>query len=395
MNIIQVLSRGGVRNHAWARAAAFTVTELLVVITLIVILVLIAVPSFQSMIYSSEEGMAETHVRNAVRAARDVALRSNGGADGAAVFFFEPGGRISILPCLKVGEITDWANIGAATSASTTDTVRREIFAAAPGYSPVLLPRNWMVRAYVSANAFNDVWYSLGNTTNTSATAVQQRNWVFPETGFFRVDAADDGYQRSTFMVRFQAGTGALVGSNTEPALVLSPRNSAQGRGSAPFNIEPLANRDGMEDPVKFVRTWLSKPVTTGGADNKRKILGRLSSDMVLARPVMQLAVYNEQKLAGVLGMSIDRDTGSIYQGPPLTGAGQPDYTSYTPTYVGPPSSAETVVLNINRYIEGDTNLDSVVRSATDTGGTPDHPEAKLFAIDRQTGVLRAMEVQP
>ena len=272
MNNFRSMLGRGARNHGRdARAtAAFTVTELLVVITLIVILVLIAVPSFQSMIYSSEEGMAETLVRNSVRAARDAALRSNGGADGAAVFFFEPGGRMTILPCVKVGEITDWATQAAATSGSATDLVRREIFAAAPGFSPVLLPRSWMVRGYVSANSFTNSWYIPGNTpgytTNTGVPSVGRRNWVFPETGFFDVGVPDDGYHRSTFMVRFQAGTGALVGANTEPVLVLSPRNSVQGRGGAPYNLNPSANREGMEDPIKYVRTWLGKSVTGTGS---------------------------------------------------------------------------------------------------------------------------------
>ena len=390
MNNFRSMLRRGARKHGQdARAAAFTVTELLVVITLIVILVLIAVPSFQAMIYSSEEGMAETHVRNAIRAARDAALRSNGGADGAAVFFFEPGGRTSILPCVKVGEITDWANFRAATSGSRTDTTRREIFAAAPGFSPVLLPRNWMVRGYVSANSFSDSWFISGLTTNTGAAAAGQRNWVFPETGFFDVDAPDDGYHRSTFMVRFQAGTGALVGANTEPVLVLSPRNSAKGRGIAPYNSDPKANREGMEDPVKFVRTWLAKSVVAPGVDHKRRILGRFSSDMVLARPVMQLAVYNERKLASALRVSLDRETGSVYAG--LLALGLTNHTGYVPTYVGP---VPVYIEDIDDYIEGDANLDRKVRSGTDASA-PDHPEAKLFAIDRQTGVLRAMEVQP
>lgn len=363
--------------------SAFTITELLVVITLIVILVLIAVPSFQSMIYSSEEGMAETQVRTAVRAARDAAIRSNGGADGAAVFFFEPGGRTTIIPCIKVGEMTDWFE---ATGTNPNRTVRREIFVAAPGFAPVVLPRTWMVRGYVSANSFTDAWYGTafsGLTTNFDPTTRQQRNWVFPETGFFDDTLTSDGYRRSTFMIRFQAGTGALVGATTEPALVLAPRNSAAGRTNPPFNEDGFrADRDGREDPVKFVRSWLTRQHTTTLVNDRRAVLGRRSSDMVLARPVMQIAVYNEQKLAAGLKVRMNSTSGSLYLDP-NDAANNPNHE---PKY----SDANTYLSDINLWLEGDTNLDGFV--SDNTGA--DRPDAKLFAVDRLTGVLRPMEVQ-
>ncbi len=357
---------------------AFTITELLVVITLIVILVLIAVPSFQSMIYSSEEGMAETQVRSAIRAARDAAIRSNGGADGAAVFFFEPGGRTTVITCIKVGEMTDWFD------AAGTGTVRRDIFVTAPGFAPVVLPRTWMIRGYVSANSFTDAWYGSGYsglTTNTDATTRDQRNWVFPETGFFDDTLTSDGFHRSTFMVRFQAGTGALVGATTEPALVLAPRNSAAGRTVAPFNIEGLrADREGREDPVKFARSWLNRKYTATLTNDRRAVIGRRSSDMVLARPVMQIAVYNEQKLAAGLKVRVNNTSGSLYLSPT-----DPANLNAQPMYAEP-----IVLADIDLWLEGDTNLDNAV--SDNTGA--DRPEAKLFAIDRLTGVLRPMEVQ-
>lgn len=371
-----------------ARCRAFTVIELLVVISLIVILVLIAAPSFQTMIYTSEEGMAETHVRGAIRAARDIAIRSNGAADGAAVFFFEPGGRLTIFPCIKVGELTDWAG------PTGTDTTRREVFAPAPGFNAATLPGTWMVRGYVTAHAFTDAWYgsSYANlTTNTDQQTRGQRNWVFPETGFYDEDQTSQGFKRSTFMVRFRAGTGALVGASTEPALVFAPRNSAQNRTASPFNSEPRADREGRNDPVKFVRTWLNSGVANNGVANRRDIIGRRSSDMVLARPVAQLAVYNERKLAAALRVPIDRTTGCIYHDPATT----------APPFV--PMYTDVLYLSdIDSWIEGDTTgpggvRDGVVKPITAiSGGEPvDTPEAKLFAIDRLTGVLRAMEVQP
>ncbi len=363
---------------------AFTITELLVVITLIVILVLIAVPSFQSMIYSSEEGMAETQVRSAIRAARDAAIRSNGGADGAAVFFFEPGGRATIIPCIKVGEMSDWFED---TGTDARRTVRRDIFVAAPGFAPVVLPRTWMVRGYVSANSFTDAWYGTafsGLTTNFDPATREQRNWVFPETGFFDDSLTSDGFHRSTFMIRFQAGTGALVGATTEPALVLAPRNSAAGRTNAPFNEEGFrADRDGREDPVKFIRSWLTRQHTTTLVNDRRTVIGRRSSDMVLARPVMQIAVYNEQKLAAGLRARVNNTSGSLYL--------DPNDMVNNPNHV--PKYADPIYLSdINLWLEGDTSGPTGIPDGYITAD--DRPEAKLFAIDRLTGVLRPMEVQ-
>jgi type II secretory pathway pseudopilin PulG len=377
-------------------ARAFTITELLVVITLIIILVLIAVPSFSAMIYSSEESLAESQLRAAMRAARDAAVRSNGGADGAVVFFFESGGRLTMLPCVKVGEISDWTDSNAAGAADNTKLTRRDVFAAAPGFSAIALPKYWMVRGFAPAHSMTTVWYggNLASATTYNNTNEPERQWVFPETGFFNIDAVDDGYNRSTFMVRFRAGTGELIGGSTAPALVLSPRNSSQGRTGPIFgdtNSGATANyrADRAEDPIQFIQLVLARPITTTNtASDKRRLIGRLSSDMVLARPVMQVALYNENRLAGALGTRVDRTTDCLYAPPPLNGSGLPNYNMYVPAYAGIPSGSDTPLERISRFIEGDTNLDNVVNG-------DDKPEAKLFSIDRYSGALRRMEVQP
>lgn len=372
---------------------AFTVTELLVVITLIIILVLIAVPSFSAMIYSSEESLAESQLRAAMRAARDAAVRSNGAADGAAVFFFEPGGRLTVLPCVKVGDLSDWTDL-TAVNAQSDDLTRREVFAAAPGFSAVTLPKYWMVRGFAPANSLSALWYGAGNprpaaanATTFTTTNAADRQWVFPETGFFNVEGHADGYHRSTFMVRFRAGTGELVGSTTAPVLVFSPRNSSADRTG------PLASAraDRAEDPVRFVRQVLSQAVSAAHpASEKRLLLGRACSDMVLARPVMQVALYNENRLAAALGARLDRDTDSLYKAPPLGGNGLPDYSTYVPKYVEINGTAQTALLlgKISRFVEGDTNFDNTVDDE-------DKPDVRLFGIDRYSGGLRRLEVQP
>jgi prepilin-type N-terminal cleavage/methylation domain-containing protein len=374
---------------------AFTITELLVVITLIVILVLIAVPSFSAMIYSSEESLAESQFRAALRAARDAAVRSNGAADGAAVFFFEPGGRLTILPCVKVGEMTDWVDSSAANSGSTdvADLTRREIFAAAPGFSAISLPKYWMVRGFAPVNALlTQTWYESAHPptnppppTGTQANS-RDRQWVFPETAFFNIESRNDGYERSTFMVRFRAGTGELVGASTAPALVFAPRSSSADRTTGAF---ATFRADRAEDPIRFVRQMLANGMPPAGGDSpavaRRRLIGRGSSDMVLARPVMQVALYNENRLADALGVRVDRTTDSLYAPPPLTN-GLPVFTNYLPAYIA--VTPAITLTRINQFIEGDTNADNTVDA-------DDKPEAKLFGIDRYSGALRRLEVQP
>lgn len=354
---------------------AFTITELLVVITLIVILILIAVPSFQSMIYSSEEALAESQLRIAVRTARDAAVRSSAGNDGAAVFFYDRGGRLTVVPCVKVGELSD------ADPAAPNDTARsilREVFAAVPGYVPVSLPKNWVVRGFAPANAIDTDWY--GSTTTIYDT--NENNWVFPETDFFNVESVNDGFNRSTFMIRFQAGTGTLSAAASKPVLVFAPRASSAGRTSAPFSA---FRADRAEDPVKFVRSILNAPRSVLDIAAKRQLIGRDSSDMVLARAVQQVTVYNEPQLARAFKVRVDSETGSIYQSPPLSN-GDFTYTGYSPSLV---TGAQPAFRDrLRDWIEGDTDLDAGVDQ-------DDRPAAKLFAIDRYSGQVRRMEVQP
>jgi hypothetical protein len=50
----------------------------------------------------------------------------------------------------------------------------------------------------------------------------------------------------------------------------------------------------------------------------------------------------------------------------------------------------------INDWIQGDTNGDGQVSGAADAGeANSDQPEARLFTIDRYTGILHQVEVQP
>ena len=108
------------------RAAAFTLVELLVVIAIFVLLLAIAVPAFSSMLYSSEQSLADNHLRMGLGAARDAAIRSPQGTDAAAVFFYDPAtGRTMILPCIAAGVLKDVNPDPTAPPNSTVNQNRR------------------------------------------------------------------------------------------------------------------------------------------------------------------------------------------------------------------------------------------------------------------------------
>ncbi|MFN0132137.1 MAG: type II secretion system protein, partial [Phycisphaerales bacterium] len=157
---------------------AFTLVELLVVIAIFVLLLAIAVPAFSNMLYSSEQSLADNALRSALTAARDAAARNGPEQDAAAVFTFEPDGRLSVLTCVRAGVIEDVPPLGARA------TVTREVFVPLAGFLPIQMPRGWMVRGYAPPNSVDDGWYE-DTYLNTGPLVVRSGNWVFPETGFF------------------------------------------------------------------------------------------------------------------------------------------------------------------------------------------------------------------
>lgn len=365
--------------RAGARRTAFTITEMLAVIAIVVVLIVIAVPSFQAMIKSSEEAMAESMLATALKAGRDVAFRAGAGNDAAIVFFFEPGGRCTAVPCVRAGVVRDVDSGG--------DPVDREIFVPAPEFSPIAMPKHWLVRGWVGPNslaAAGEYYHGAGGTYRYEIGSAG--NWVFPETGFFNRESLDDGLQRSTFMVRFAGGTGALVSAPPTAVLVLAPRGTRVTSVGAPSAAESEFDPNDQKwagDPVGLVRAVLRGKLPNSTAPisltDKQTILGRLSSNMVMARPVAAIALYSEQQLAAALGVRIDRTTDSIYR--PWS-AGQQE-----PTFVD--SSIDPQ--RINRWMEGNTN-NTNDQNGLDGG---DVPLAKLFSIDRYSGALRRLEVQP
>lgn len=351
-----------------ASRRAFTIIELLVVIIILVIVTLIALPSFTAMLYNQEANLAESLIRAGMKTGRDAALRAAGDDDAAIVFFYNSGGRMSMVPCVRVGTLSQ--TVGG-------EPVEREVFVPVSDLESVQLPKNWMLRGYAAPGMCNtaDGWYESG--PGGTRYAINTGNWVFPETDFYNAASATSGRDRQTFMVRFRARTGEIVTSPLRPALVVSPRPTYQDRNSLPAGPCNANRLDISPDLAQSVRCILTSPGFS--AAERAELLGDGSSDTVLAAPVTQLALYDETKLAAGLDVELDRTTGTVYRAVGVGGVTSPRFVNG--------ARGE----DINNWINGDTNLNGQVESSD--GG--DAPLAKLFAMNRYTGVPRALEVQP
>lgn len=383
---------------------AFTLTELLVVITLLAIIVAVGLPSFGAMLSGSNRTLAIGQVRAALASARDAAIRSTD-SDSAAVFFFEPGGRVTIVPCVQVGTVEDVDP--AAPGRYPAVSVKRDVFARVTVNEPVQLPAGWMVRAYAGAEMLdapgNDTgWYppQIGRFYDRRVGA-----WVFPETDFYDVDADSDSPSgpgtealRQTFMVRFERGTGNLVANQGVPAIVLAPRPSEQATGGSVTRASgtPAATDwrrvDRASNSAQWARRLLSRRVLPSGASGNgavtaadlASLIGNQSGDTVLAGSVDLVALYDEKSLAaGVGARGLNRESGTLYSWP---GAGAAQSwsppTIDTGLFAGNQSAA-VIGQNIDAWMVGKLVLN----------GRPVESDAVIYGFDRYTGQPR--EVKP
>ena len=340
--------------------------ELLVVVAIATIMLLIAVPAFKSLAYSTRRASAENALKGGLRTARLIAIGAGEGRDVAAVFTHEPGGRMTIVPCVLVGEFLE------------TKLGRRvKVFAPVSGVDAVQLPPGWSVRAYTPPNSVDAGINEAAGWYNSGTYPAQQGNWLFPETGFYDIERGNVGDHRQTFMVRFRGGSGELDLSHPEPVLVLdvAPTNSFRLSG-----IWSKHRADTAIDLVRFVRRVLGDDVTfTGnqGRANRQRLLGNEATDTVLARAVGQLAVYNERRLAaGVGARRLNRDTETLYMG-----------------LEDPNNSNKEPRLDLSLFPAGAT-IQSVSEAVSDwLESRVASSEAMVFTIQRYSG--RAQEMLP
>lgn len=376
----------------WRTPAArgFTITELLVVIVIFVLVVGIAIPAFKSMIDSTERSLTENQLKVGLSAARDAAIQSPA-SDAAAVFFFQPGGRLSIVPCISVGFLEDELDDGTGRPRSVT----REVFVPLPTANPVQLPKGWSVRAFTPPNTVSGLasqqvngWYdSLADGPGDPSSIGL---WIFPESHFFHINpnpgtndenATRRGWQRQSFMVRFKNGTGELDAGNRALALVIDPVASVKIRAGPPFSTSRL---DQAADLAVAVKRLLQSDLTETQRRGRINLLGDVSIDSVLVRPVTELALYNERSLAGALieslgGTGANRVTGTPYADP------------NDPANVDGPQVDDRVMPGRSLLEVTQAAGDWIEGRLTTTGGDVIGTDARIFTIQRYMGQVQEL----
>jgi prepilin-type N-terminal cleavage/methylation domain-containing protein len=370
------------RRNRRLRRPAFTLTELLVVISVIVLILAMALPAFSSMLYSMALSTAQNSLHVAITSARDAAVRSAYGQDSAAVFTFTPNGRLTVIPCVEVGTLTD--------QDANNDPVEREVFIPARGVEPVQLPQGWAVSGLATLHTIDGPedpnfsgWYDSGNYP------ADQVNWVFPETHIFGADDQgldiDDGRQgdnRQTFMIRFEGGTGAIAMAESQAVLVVLPSPSIDFRTQAPWLTNRLDRATDLDRAVK--RILAGDPNNDGvinGADDAVRIdlLGDGASDTILARPVPEIALYSLSKAAGAAGASgLSRRTNALIA---TNGSGDP---VYDPFIFGGAPDAPTIAQRLNEWIVGDLQINNI----------PIESDAMVYSFQRYLGEPQEL-IQP
>lgn len=358
------------RNHR-----AFTLVELLVVITIFVLLLAIAVPSFSSLVYSSERAQAENQLIAGLNQARSAALASESTGDTAAVFFFDNNGRLRIVTCVDVGDIPDVD--------MADNPVTRDVFVPLANYPVVQLPRRWGVRGFAPVgtvdNGSGSGWYDRPTASNRVLSSTTG-NWVFPETAYYDPINGNkaQGEHRQTFMIRFQGGSGVLRSDVTTPAVVLDLSPATSFRNAAPWSEYRF---DSTDRPEVLVR----RAVARAAADpyfmknELPLVLGDQAVDTILTRAITELALYDEKELVGAIGArDVNKATNTIYGGTKANTA--PSLPRIDPILFGSSFNAEQVPVLINDWILG-------------VGDQTKPSDVRLYTVDRYSG--QAREVLP
>lgn len=354
---------------------AYTLVELLVVIVIGAILVGIAVPSFQALLASSRESLAQNGLQQAIYSARDMATRNLGGGDAAAVFFYDRNRGLTVGVYEQVGSIDD------DSSNSDSDTAQRDVFVPIAGMEAVGLPPGYAVRGFVLGTQLRDEdWYEELTEYNPPSGTLQPGGgsdrgpgaWVFPETDFYDQTAQDDGADRQTFMIRFEAGTGALSRVNTS-ALVLDPRLSGENRALV-GSIEPI-------NQAEDLKSWAVRAVNTQSVsgDERIELIGNESSDTVLARAVTDIALYRERRMAQMLGLrGLNRQTDTIYEP-----GDEPEIDSALFRDATLASDRVALETRITQWIEGRLAIED-----NDAAGTAAEADSAIYTISAYFGDL-------
>jgi len=381
------------RPEPFPARAGFTVMELLVVISIFVLVVAGTIPAFKSMIESSEKSLAENQLRVGLSAARDAAIQ-HPSADAAAAFFFQPGGKVSIVPCVSVGFLLDDEYNA---DRRTNRKVKREVFVPINTIGPIQMPRGFSVRGFTPPNTLsgtdttaltrnNNGWYdSLTRGAAAADDPASMGLWVFPETNLTTLQSPILGWQRQSFIVRFKNGTGQLDSGNRSLALVIDPVAAEGFRTAPPYSASRL---DKTSDLAASVRRLLARTALTPQQETDRiKLVGDVSIDSVLVRPVTELAVYSERSLGGALSSAlgyqgVDRTTGTIYAAPNAIDGPWVDPGNFQT----PGVNLMLVTTASSRWIEGR------LQRGNAANGELIETDARIFTLQQYLGQLEELQ---
>lgn len=356
---------------------AFTLIEVLVVISIFVLLLAIAVPAFSAMLYSSEQSLVENSIRIAMGSARNYAASSPTGQDAAAVFLYDADTKkTSIVTCTFAGTLMDKTQV---PGAPTTGIIR-DVFAVAPGIEPIQLTSGWTIRGFAPADSIDEDWYETTYGPNSSPNRIDQANWLLPESGFFKDNVSNSGRDRQSFMIRFEGGTGMVKTSSPHTALVHYPSPNQMLHATWPpiptgstgyTNANNPLNPDNETDDYRYVRRVLAWPGQVSGVPGgstgsagylslarKQQILGDESADTILCKSIGQFAVCSERRLARGVGVELTQSTGTVYQSTtqPLIDPALRDkinlwIVNRDPNNPSSPADSDARIFTIQRYL--------------------------------------------
>ena len=425
--VMPVSRRSAAEQRGRRLLVAFTLLELLIVVAIIAVMAAAGVPAIRNIIYTSTASMAETQLKLALNAARDLAIR-NASGDTAAVFTFEPGGRISVVGMVYAGRLLDFKD---PSPAGGPTKVYRDVFVPTPLIDPVQLPPGWMVRGFAppgtiyfsgaldinGAAVVQNGWYhdnisgaKYGNRlmnvgTDPLIQAPNRGNWVFPETGFYDSTKSDEGDFRQTFMVRFQSGSGKVMPPDAVPSVALPPReriDTVANPSALPGSLS-IGNLDWRRvDRADNLVSW-ARGVLALGSDEAALLIGARSTDCVTVSPVLLLGLYEESRMAFAIGaIGLNKVTGTIYGTTPgtLAAVGAQGEVPKAPnidlalwqagTSVKQPigaTEAESVQILINSYMIGALKAKDVFTGLTGTAANAAvDSDVRLFTLDSSFG---------
>ena len=195
-------------------------------------------------------------------------------------------------------------------------------------------------------------------------------------------------------MVRFEGGTGLLKTWDLTPVLVLAVNPSTRSRQTLPWsftgNGEQPFRVDLDPNPARFVQRVASWPTGRPPMNNanqalayKQQMLGDISGDTVLAKPVGQLALCSEKKLVQGLNGARALSNMAPIRPDPVTGTIYADVASLPaaqrePQFIA--GIADQEIRWVNEWVQGGylTQTNQQIES-----------DCRIYSIQRYLGTLQ------